>query len=43
MRRVDQGYRTLAQTFPERIVMLDGGSSPDEIAEEVREHVRALL
>jgi dTMP kinase len=41
--RVDQGFRTLAASSPERIVTLDGSGSPDEIAEEVREHVRALL
>lgn len=43
MRLVEEGYRFLAATFPERIVMLDGNRSPDEIAEEIREHVRALL
>jgi dTMP kinase len=43
MRRVDEGYRSLAATFPQRIVTLDGGRPPDEIAEEVREHVRAVL
>jgi dTMP kinase len=42
-RRVDDGFRALATEFPERIVTLDGARSPDEIAEEVREHVRALL
>jgi dTMP kinase len=41
--RVDQGFRSLARAFPERIVPLDGARGPDEIAEEVREHVRALL
>ena len=43
MRKADQGFRALAAQFPERIVALDGTRSPDEIAEEVREHVRALL
>lgn len=43
MRKVDEGFRVLAARFPERIVSLDGARSPDEIAEEVREHVRALL
>lgn len=43
MRLVEEGYRSLAATYPERIVMLDGNRSPDEIAEEIREHVRALL
>jgi dTMP kinase len=33
--RVDEGYRELAERFPERIVVLDGGQSPDELAEEV--------
>ena len=42
-RRVDDGFRALAAAFPERIVTLDGARSPDEIAEEVREHVRELL
>ncbi len=42
-RRVDDGFRGLAASFPERIVTVDGARSPDEIAEEVREHVRALL
>jgi dTMP kinase len=42
-RRVDDGFRQLAAAFPERIVALDGARTPDEIAEEVREHVRALL
>lgn len=41
--RVDDGFRSLAAEFPERIVTLDGARSPDEIAEEVREHVRPLL
>ena len=42
-RRVDDGFRLLASEFPKRIVPVDGSRSPDEIAEEVREHVRALL
>jgi dTMP kinase len=41
--RVDTGFRSLAAAFPDRIVTLDGSRSPDEIAEEVREHIRALL
>ncbi|HEV8462022.1 MAG TPA: dTMP kinase [Gaiellaceae bacterium] len=43
MQRVDEGYRSLATAFPNRIVALDGARSADAIAEEVREHVRALL
>ena len=42
-RRVDDGFRLLASEFPKRIVPVDGSRSPDEIAEEVREHVRDLL
>jgi dTMP kinase len=42
-RRADEGFRALAAEFPERIVALDGSGSPDQIAEAVREHVRALL
>jgi dTMP kinase len=43
MRRVDAGYRALAAAAPERVVALEGARPADEIAEEVREHVRALL
>jgi dTMP kinase len=43
MHRVDAAYRALADAEPERIVALDGARARDEIAEEVREHVRALL
>lgn len=43
MRLVDEAYRSLAAASPERIVALDGARAPDEIAEEVREHVRPLL
>jgi dTMP kinase len=43
MRAVDEAYRALAAASPERIVALDGARSSDEIAEEVREHVRPLL
>ena len=40
---VDEAYRSLAAASPERIVALDGTRAPEEIAEEVREHVRALF
>ena len=43
MRRVDAAYRSLAAVFPGRIVALDGARPADEIAEEVREHIRRLL
>ena len=43
MRRVDEAYRALASRHHDRIVAVDGARPPEEIAEEVREHVRALL
>ena len=43
MRKVDEGYRALAEAEPERIVALDGARPPETIAEEIREHVRPLL
>jgi dTMP kinase len=43
MRRVDAGYRALAASEPGRIVAVDGARPAEEIAEEIREHVRALL
>jgi dTMP kinase len=42
-RRADESFRALAAEFPDRIVTLDGTGTPDEIAAEVREHVRPLL
>ncbi len=38
--RVVDAYRTLAERFPERYVVVDGNRSPDEIAGEIRDHVR---
>jgi len=43
MRAVDAGYRSLAAANPGRIVAVDGSRGSDEIAEEVREHVRRLF
>ncbi|HZT14968.1 MAG TPA: dTMP kinase [Gaiellaceae bacterium] len=43
MERVDAAYRELASHDPERIVALDAAREPETVAEEVREHVRALL
>jgi dTMP kinase len=43
MSRVDAAYRSLAEAEPERIVALDGQRTPDDLQEEIREHVRALL
>ncbi len=38
--RVDVAYRVLAERFPERIVTLDGGRPPAELAEEVDHALR---
>ena len=43
MRRADEAYRALAAAEPQRVVALDGARPADDIAEEVREHVRPLL
>lgn len=43
MERVAAAYRELATHEPRRIVALDGSREPATVAEEVREHVRALL
>jgi dTMP kinase len=43
MHAVDQAYRALAATEPERVVSIDGDREPDQIAGEIREHVRRLL
>ena len=43
MRRADEAFRSLAASYPARIVALDGDRAAEEIAEEVREHVRPLL
>jgi dTMP kinase len=40
--RVAEAYRELAQLFPERIVVLDGAQSPNEIAEAVLHELRSL-
>jgi dTMP kinase len=41
--RVAAGYRHLAAADPGRVVAVDGTRPPEQIAEEIREHVRALL
>jgi dTMP kinase len=41
-REVDRAYREVASRFPDRIVLLDGSRSPDELAKEVRDELRAL-
>jgi len=41
-RLVADGYRTLPDLFPERVVALDGTLSPQEIATRVRDQLRDL-
>lgn len=41
-RTVAEGFRRLAELFPERVVALDGNLAPEEIAVRVDEHVRTL-
>jgi dTMP kinase len=43
MQRADEAFRSLAASYPERIVALDGQRPAAAIAEEIREHVRPLL
>ena len=37
---VADGYRELAELYPERVALLDGTLPPETIAEQVREQVR---
>ncbi len=39
-RRVADAYRTLAQRYPERYVVVDGRRSVPEVAEEIRDRLR---
>jgi len=41
-RAVADGYRALAELFPDRVAVLDATLAPDVIAEQVREQVRGL-
>lgn len=43
MHAVDRAYRALAASEPERVVPIEGDREPDQIAGEIREHVRRLL
>jgi dTMP kinase len=43
MRLVDAAYRALAAAEPGRVVAVDGARAAGRIAEEIRDHVRALL
>ncbi len=40
---VQQGYRAVAERFPGRIALLDGGRPPEEIAADVREELAARV
>lgn len=40
--RVDNGYRLLAELFPERVVAVDGARPAEEVAERVRSELAAL-
>ena len=41
-RTVADAYRQLPELFPERVVALDGTLPPDEIAANVRDHLRSV-
>jgi dTMP kinase len=41
-RAVESAYRELAGIFPGRVIALDGGRPPDEIAKEVRDRLPGL-
>lgn len=43
MRRVEEGFEELVRREPDRIVVLDAGRSPDELAEVVVGEIHALL
>jgi dTMP kinase len=40
---VQEGYRTVAERFPGRIVLLDGGRPRDDVAAEIREELAARV
>jgi dTMP kinase len=40
---VQAGYREVAERFPERVVLLDGAQSRDEIADRIREELAARV
>jgi dTMP kinase len=39
---VDAAYRSLAEMFPRRVIPIEAGGDPEEIATRVREHLRDL-
>jgi dTMP kinase len=40
--QVDRAYREVARLFPERVVVVDGGQNPEDIAQEIRGQLRDL-
>jgi thymidylate kinase len=43
MTRVTQGYRELANRYPERIVVVDGAMEVEKVAESVRKRIGSHL
>jgi dTMP kinase len=39
---VDRAYRELVRTFPRRVIAVDGDRVPEEVAEEIRGHLRDI-
>jgi dTMP kinase len=39
---VDRAYREVARLFPERVVVVDGGQNPEDIAQQIRGQLRDL-
>ena len=42
LEQVDSAYRELARVFSQRIKLVDGARKPEDVAEEIRGHVRDL-
>lgn len=42
-RRVNEGYLTLAQRYPERIQLVDGARSPEEVHQDILKRVQELV
>jgi dTMP kinase len=39
---VDRAYRELVRTFPRRVIAVDGNRVPEDVAEEIRGHLRDI-
>ncbi len=39
---VDRAYRELVRTFPRRVIAVDGDRIPEEVAQEIRGHLRDI-